>query len=152
VGEPFVSELGGEVVRAARLWEDRGLRYDAALALLGSADEAALRDALARLEALGARPAVALARRIMRERGVKSIPSGVRASTRTHPAGLTRREQEVLELVCDGLTNEEISSRLFLSVKTVDHHVSAILGKLGVPSRKLAAAEAAKRGLLSAAT
>ena len=148
VGDPFAAELSGDVVRAAQLWKDRGLGYDAALALLGCDEATLLRDAVARLTALGASPAVALARQFMRRRGITSIPSGVRASTRRHPAGLTRREHEVLELVCEGLTNWQISARLFLSVKTVDHHVSAILGKLGVPSRKAAAEEAARRGLL----
>jgi DNA-binding NarL/FixJ family response regulator len=80
---------------------------------------------------------------------VKSVPSGARATTRAHPAGLTRREREVLELVCAGQTNEEIAGQLFISVKTVDHHVSAVLGKLGVGSRKVAASEAVRLGLVS---
>ena len=119
--------------------------------MLGSGDESAMRDALTRLEALGATAAARLARQKMRELGVASIPAGARAATREHPAGLTRREQEVLELICEGLTNDEISGRLFLSVRTVGHHVSAVLGKLGVPSRRVAAAEAARLGLVRAA-
>ncbi|MGA9346596.1 MAG: helix-turn-helix transcriptional regulator [Nocardioidaceae bacterium] len=83
--------------------------------------------------------------------GLRSVPTGMRATTKAHPAGLTRREQEVLELLCSGLTNDEISAKLVVSVKTVDHHVSAVLAKLGVPSRKVAAAEAARRGLVVAA-
>ncbi len=150
--EPFATELAGEHVRAAQLWNDRGLRYDAAIALIGSEDEELLRDGLTRLEALGAIAAARLVRNKMRRLGVKSVPTGVRATTKAHPAGLTRREHEVLELICDGLTNDEISARLFVSVRTVDHHVSAILGKLGVPSRKVAATEAARLGLVGAAT
>jgi DNA-binding CsgD family transcriptional regulator len=65
-------------------------------------------------------------------------------------AGLTPREREVLELICAGQTNDEISGRLFISVKTVDHHVSSVLGKLGVESRKVAATEAVRRGLVPA--
>ena len=56
--------------------------------------------------------------------------------------------REVLGLICEGRTNGEISGRLFISVKTVDHHVSAVLGELGVDSRKVAATEAVRRGLV----
>jgi DNA-binding NarL/FixJ family response regulator len=52
---------------------------------------------------------------------------------------LTDRQAEVLGLIGEGLTNAEIAERLVLSVRTVDHHVSAILAKLGVETRKEAA-------------
>lgn len=68
---------------------------------------------------------------------------GVRSVTRADPLGLTRRQREVLELVCDGHTNAEIAQRLFLSERTVDHHVSAMLAKLGVGSRVQVRAAAA---------
>ena len=48
----------------------------------------------------------------------------------------TPREHEVLDLVCYGWTNAEIAEQLVLSVRTVDRHVSNILGKLGVPNRR----------------
>jgi DNA-binding NarL/FixJ family response regulator len=67
------------------------------------------------------------------------VPRGLRPSTRGNPAGLTSREVEVLQLVADGLTNAEIAARLFVSDKTVEHHVSRILGKLGVSNRREAA-------------
>ena len=150
--EPYASEVVGDAGRAARLWDDLGLPYEAALALLGATDEALLREGLDRVERLGASATARLARQVLRRRGVKSVPAGARRTTKAHPAGLTRREQEVLELVCDGLSNDEIAGRLFVSVKTVDHHVSAVLAKLAVPSRKLAATEALRRGLVSART
>jgi DNA-binding NarL/FixJ family response regulator len=76
-------------------------------------------------------------------------PRGPQRWTRGNPAELTRREIEVLALVQQGLSNVEIAERLFLSTKTVHHHVSAILRKLGVSRRGQAAAEAARLGLTS---
>ena len=57
---------------------------------------------------------------------------------------LSAREQEVLELVRQGLSNAEIASRLFISPKTAEHHVGRILTKLGVRSRGEAAALAVR--------
>jgi DNA-binding NarL/FixJ family response regulator len=99
------------------------------------------------LQALGARPAAAIVARRLRERGVRGVPRGPRASTRENPAGLTARELEVVALLADGLRNAEIAKRLIVSEKTVDHHVSAILRKLGVRSRGEAVAKAARRVL-----
>jgi DNA-binding CsgD family transcriptional regulator len=83
----------------------------------------------------------------MRRLAIRSIPAGPRTATREHPLGLTRREHEVLDLICAGHTNAEIARKLFISVKTVGHHVSAVLAKLGVPTRGAAAARAAQLGL-----
>ena len=77
-------------------------------------------------------------------RGCRARP---RAETQANPAGLTARQLAVLELLSAGLTNAEIAERLVLSVRTVDHHVAAILGKLGVRSRRDAAAAAETLGV-----
>ena len=74
----------------------------------------------------------------------------LRTATRADPLGLTRREREVLELICAGHSNAEIAAKLFLSPKTVDHHVSAVLAKLDAPTRGAAAAYVAQLGLVSA--
>jgi DNA-binding CsgD family transcriptional regulator len=137
--EPYAAQIAGPPRRAAQLWDDLHMPYHAALALGDSDDEADLREAVARLDPLSP-PAALRVRRKMRDLGLRAIPSGVRASTRSDPNGLTRREREVLELVRDNLTNEQIAERLVISVKTVDHHVSAVLAKLGVSSRRAASA------------
>jgi DNA-binding NarL/FixJ family response regulator len=101
----------------------------------------------ATFDRLGARPAAALAARRLRELGARSIPRGRRPATRANPAGLTARELEILRYVVGGLRNHEIAARLFLSPRTVDHHVSALLGKLGVAGRADAAAASARLGI-----
>jgi len=68
---------------------------------------------------------------------------------RRHPLGLTRREREILAEICAGQTNAAIAAKLFISAKTVDHHVSAVLAKLGAPNRNAAAAQAARLGLFN---
>jgi DNA-binding CsgD family transcriptional regulator len=144
---PFARVMAGDWHGAAAVWERLGRPYDAALCWLGSADEAGLRQALAALDGLGARATAAAARRRMRELGMKAIPRGPRPATRAAPAGLTARQHEVLALLTEGLPDLEISRRLFISERTVHHHVSAVLSKFGVSSRTAAAREAARLGI-----
>jgi DNA-binding CsgD family transcriptional regulator/tetratricopeptide (TPR) repeat protein len=148
--EPWATWLAGDHANAASRWQALGCGHHAAMALLDSDTDDHLRDALSRFEALGADASVRCTRAKMRELGLRAVPSGARASTREHPVGLTRREDEVLALLCAGLTNEEIAQRLVLSARTVDHHVSAILAKLGVRSRGAAVAQAHLLGLTPA--
>ena len=151
LAEPYRQQADGDWEQAASLWTQLGCRYEAALALLDSGQEAALREALSIFTDLGAAAAAGVTRHTMRELGIRSIPAGPRAATRAHPLGLTRREHEVLDLICAGHTNAEIAGQLFISAKTVDHHVSAVLAKLGVPSREVAASQAAQLGLVATA-
>jgi DNA-binding NarL/FixJ family response regulator len=118
-----------------------------ALALAWADSEPALRRSVTDLQQLGAPRAAARVVRTLRERGVRDLRVGPRISTLGNPAGLTARELEVLALVSEGLRNRDIAAQLFLSEKTVDHHVSAILRKLDVETRGQAAAEAARLGL-----
>lgn len=137
---PWSDVLRGDVGAAARRWDQVGTSYDGALALLDGSDPEGWLVALGRLDALGAAPAAAMTRRRLRTAGVRRIPQGPRGSTRDNPFGLTAREQEVLAHVCDGLTNDEIARALFISPKTTEHHVSAVLAKLGVSNRRQVAA------------
>ncbi len=133
---------------AAAAWEALGCPYEAALALADAGDEPALREAHDRLRGLGARPAAAIVARRLRVRGARDVRHGPQARTRENPAGLTRRELEVLALLAEGLRNAEIAERLVLAEKTVHHHVSAVLRKLDVRTRGQAGAQARRLGLL----
>jgi DNA-binding CsgD family transcriptional regulator/tetratricopeptide (TPR) repeat protein len=145
--EPYRLEITGDAEGAARWWQERGCPYDAALALAGSGDRAALRRALDLLHGLGAHRAASVVARRLRALGEQGVPRGPRPATAANPAGLTRRETEVLGLVAAGLSNAEIAARLVLSDRTVAHHVSAILRKLGARTRGEAGAQAERLGL-----
>jgi DNA-binding CsgD family transcriptional regulator len=148
IAGPFGSQIQGAWQVAACQWEERRCPYEAARALAESDDEAVLRTALAEFERLDARPMVTTIGRRLREMGARGVRRGPRPSTRANPAGLTDRELDVLRLLAEGLRNAEIAGRLSLSAKTVDHHVSSVLGKLGVRTRTEAAREAGRLGHL----
>jgi DNA-binding CsgD family transcriptional regulator len=125
---------------AADNWRRIDCPYEQALALLDG-EETAQRSALTLFEQLGALPAVEIARKRLRAQGARRLPRGPHPGTRANPHGLTSRELEVLPLLAAGLRNAAIAERLSTSPRTVEHHVSAVLAKLGVHSR----AEAVRR-------
>jgi DNA-binding CsgD family transcriptional regulator len=144
---PYREHCEGRWCEAAAGWRALGRPYEEALALSGG-DDAAQRQALEILDRLGAVPAAARLRRQMRAGGVRAIPRGPIAVTRANSAGLTRRQVQVLSLIDEGLSNTEIASRLCISAKTAEHHVSAIMARFDAPTRQKAAAAARSRGLL----
>ena len=145
--EPYRLEITGDAEGAARWWQERGCSYEAALALAGTGDPAALRQALDMLHGLGARPAAAVVARRLRSLGEQSVRRGPRQATAANPAGLTSREAEVLGLLAARLSNAKIAAQLGLSDRTVDNHVSAILRKLGVRTRREARGQAERLGI-----
>ena len=140
IAEPYALEISGDWRAAANAWRMLGCPYEHASLLAWHGSEADQREALAILEHLGASPAAQSLRRQMRTKGVRRIPRGPRSSTRQNPFGLTQREAEILALLSEGLRNTTIAKRLFVSSKTVEHHISAILAKLSVSSRSEAVA------------
>jgi DNA-binding CsgD family transcriptional regulator/tetratricopeptide (TPR) repeat protein len=144
--ERYAAGLRGDWRAAAAAWRDVGDPYEEALELVESGEAQSTLQGLRTLAGLGAAPAAAHARDRLRMMGER-VPRGPRAVTRSNPAGLTERQLAVLALLREGLTNAEIADRLVLSVRTVDHHVAAVLGKLGVRSRRDAAAAARDLGV-----
>jgi ATP/maltotriose-dependent transcriptional regulator MalT len=144
---PFREHCEGRWQEAAAGWRALGRPYEEAVALSGG-DDAAQRQALEIFDRLGAVPAAARLRRQMRAGGARAVPRGPIGVTRANSAGLTRRQVQVLGLLDEGLSNTEIASRLCISAKTAEHHVSAIMARLDAPTRQKAAAAARNRGLL----
>jgi DNA-binding CsgD family transcriptional regulator len=140
---PFARQIRGDWHGAAREWADNGFPYESAMALTDSLDETDLLAALGSFDSLGATPALEMVRRRLRGIGA-AAPRGPRPTTRSNPAQLTRREVEVLAMVERGLTDADISRAMFVSTRTVNHHVSSILTKLDVKSRAEAVEKAAQ--------
>ncbi len=137
-------QIEGDPRGAAAVYRALGCPYEEADALTGSDDEEDLRAALAIFDRLGAALPAGLVRARLRDSGA-AVPAAPRAATREDPDGLTPRQREILALLSEGLTNAQIAGRLVISERTVDHHVAAVLRKLGVSSRADAARVAAGR-------
>jgi DNA-binding CsgD family transcriptional regulator len=147
---PYAVQAAGRWREAAAAWQAAGCPYEHAAALAESPDAPHLLTALEMLDELGAKPLATTVRRRLRALGVTRIPRGPTVGTRVNPAGLTARQVDVLRLLGQGYTNAQIASQLVVSVRTVDSHVAAVLGKLGAGSRREAATRAAKLGVLDA--
>jgi DNA-binding CsgD family transcriptional regulator/energy-coupling factor transporter ATP-binding protein EcfA2 len=147
-GHPYALQAAGRWREAAAAWRAAGCPYEHAAALAESPEPQDRLAALAELDALGAAPLARLVRAGLRRLGVAHVPRGPVGTTRLNPAGLTDRQVQVLRLLGQGCTNAEIADRLVVSTRTVDSHVAAVLAKLGVATRRAAAARAADLGLL----
>jgi DNA-binding CsgD family transcriptional regulator len=144
---PFALAIRGDWRAAAAAWDERNAPYEAARARAEGDNPDALREAFATFERLGARPMAAQVAKRLRDLGARGIPRGPRPTTRANPANLTVRELEILPLLAAGRRNAEIAEDLYLSTKTVEHHVGSILAKLGVRTRGDTAVAAGRLGI-----
>jgi len=148
IAEPYRLVIDGKPMDASVLWEAKGIPYERGLALMHGGDTARL-EALEVFETLGATVVAGKLRDALRDEGV-AVSRGKSRQTRRHVAGLTARQSEVLQLVAEGLSNAEIADQLFVSPRTVENHVSALLTKLDSSSRSEAANRARDAGLIAA--
>ncbi|MFI8228387.1 ATP-binding protein [Streptomyces sp. NPDC085900] len=145
---PYALQARGHWREAAAVWKAAGCPYEHAAAFAESPHPADKLEALAELDVLGAEPLARRVRAELRRLGVRHIPRGPLAATRGNPGRLTERQLQVMRLLAQGLTNAEIAARLVVSVRTVDNHVRAVLGKLDAPTRRHVAVRATELGLL----
>lgn len=146
VAEPWAAALSGDWVAAADAWAALGCPLDEAIAL-AAGDLPAQRRALNLFTELGATADADRLRQRLRDAGATDLPA--RDRPRAAPDSVTARQLQVLELVAAGLTNAAIAERLYITEKTVGHHVSAILARLDARTRTQAVAVARERGLLT---
>jgi DNA-binding CsgD family transcriptional regulator len=139
--DPYDISNKTKALKAAAFWAKAGAPYQQALSLYEVSEEDK-RTAIAIVQKLGASAVYEKMKQEMRNSGIKSIPRGIRKTTQSNPALLTGRELDVLQLLNQGMQNKEIAGRLFISAKTVDHHISSILFKLEAKSRTRAVQEA----------
>jgi DNA-binding CsgD family transcriptional regulator len=145
IAEPYRLAIEGEPIVAAEQWAEIGCPYERAISLTHG-DETAQLEAL---DTLGADAVAAKLRQELRDKGV-SVPCRKKRSTADQGAGLTARQAEVLALLAEHLSNVDIADRLFLSPRTVEHHVAAVMSKLNASSPNDAVENAAEQGLLTA--
>ena len=143
--EPVRLQLQGDWQAAAEAWHRATCPFYEALAL-AQGDDAAVERAAQILSGLKATATLDQLNKNLRAAGRSPKALKPRQSTLDNPAGLTKRQMDVLRALNDGLSNAEIGERLFIAPKTVDHHVSAIIAKLNVRTRAEAAAQARENG------
>jgi DNA-binding CsgD family transcriptional regulator len=150
IAEPYRLTIEGEAMAAAELWAEIGCPYERATAL-SHGDQSAQLEALDELDRLGADAVAAKLRRELREQGV-SVPRRRSRREKDHASDLTPRQAEVLSLLAERQSNADIADQLFLSPRTVEHHVAAVMSKLDASSREEAVEKATDRGLLIRST
>lgn len=147
IAEPYDISSAAKALKAATFWEKRGCLYEQALVLFEGKDKDK-RKAITMIQHVGATAVYEKMKQEMKNIGIKHIPRGIRNSTRSNAAFLTVREMDILKLMREELQNKEIAAQLYISAKTVDHHISSILLKLDANSRSKAVTRAVQMGIL----
>ena len=139
--QPHALELNGDHNVAAAAWRDLGAPFSAVLADLFSPDPEAsvLSTCIKECRGMDARAGEAKAREIAAQHDLAdTLPARRRGpynASRSHPLGLTKKEQEILRLICEGENNITIAEQLSRSKKTIEHHASSIFRKMNVKNR-----------------
>lgn len=141
-------DLAGDLLGAASRWKELGAEFRGHVLAALTGDRALINEAFEALAEMGAEGTLSALRRELRGRGMEGLPRGPSRSTRENPAGLTNRQLDVLRSLAEGMSNTEIADTLYISPKTVEHHVSAVLTKLQARSRSEAVAVAQSTGIL----
>jgi DNA-binding NarL/FixJ family response regulator len=138
---PAQAELNGDLGGAAAQWAERSMPRHQALVLMQmdpTRHPSALAEAIQIFDRMGAVACGDAARRLAHRQvtaGVKGIRTGPRSAARSNRFGLTARELQIARLLGQGLSNQAIAERLSRSPRTVEHHVSTVLSKLGARAR-----------------
>jgi DNA-binding CsgD family transcriptional regulator len=145
--DAYDTSSAAKAMKAATFWEKAGCPYEQAVAMFEGKDDDK-RKAIGMVQESGATAVYEKMKQTMRNLGITKIPRGIRESTRSNAALLTGRELDVLKLLKEELHTKEIAAQLYLSAKTIEHHISSILFKLEANSRSKAVTEAVRMGIL----
>jgi DNA-binding CsgD family transcriptional regulator len=138
VAPPCRAELDGDLDAAAHAWATHGMPRHQAHVLLQAGRPEGIGAAIAIFDRVGAVACARHGRKLARKlasTGVKGIKTGPRAAARSNRFGLTPKEQHIASYVAHGLSNQDIAERVSRSERTIEHHVSTVLGKLGARRR-----------------
>ncbi|WP_428410498.1 helix-turn-helix transcriptional regulator [Hyphococcus sp.] len=136
---PYATYFEGDATKAAQLFMSLGSNYLAAALLSEEKSEESLKSGYALSRQIQAAPLMAKIRAAALAAGFDAkhfkTQRGPYHAARSHPLGLTKKEQEILAMIVDGADNQEIADQMSRSKRTIEHHVSSIFSKLNASNR-----------------